>query len=112
MLWMCQRVMFGTITNEKNRHLLDMNAREVAYMLPILLFVFWIGIYPETFLRKMDGSVEALVMRIETKRQGGLEGAPPGGEALVMRMETKRQAALEGAPPGETLLARYFDIGN
>jgi len=89
MLWMFQRVMFGTITNEKNRHLLDMNAREVAYMLPILLFVFWIGIYPETFLRKMDGSVEALVMRIETKRQ----------------------AALEGAPPGETLLARYFDIG-
>ena len=88
MLWMFQRVMFGPITNEKNRHLPDMKAREVAYILPILLFVFWIGIYPQTFLRKMDGSVEALVLRIETKRQ----------------------AALSEAPPGETLLARYFDI--
>jgi len=85
---MFQRVMFGTVTNEKNRHLPDMNAREVAYMLPILVFVFWIGVYPQTFLRKMDASVEALVNRIETKRQ----------------------AALVDSPPGETLLARYFDV--
>jgi NADH-quinone oxidoreductase subunit M len=86
MLWMFQRVMFGTITNEKNRHLPDMNAREVAYMLPLLVFVFWIGVYPQTFLRKMDASVAALVSRIETQRQ----------------------AALAGSPPGETLIARYF----
>ncbi len=87
LLWMFQRVMFGTVTNEKNRHLPDMNAREVAYMLPILVFVFWIGVYPQTFLRKMDASVGALVTQIETKRQ----------------------AALAGSPPGETMLARYFD---
>src|SRR3990172_1103561 len=60
MLWMFQRVMFGTITNEKNRRLPDMNAREVAFMLPLLVFVFWIGVYPQTFLRKMDASVTAL----------------------------------------------------
>jgi NADH-quinone oxidoreductase subunit M len=87
MLWMFQRVMFGTITNEKNRHLPDMNARELAYMLPLIVFVFWIGVYPQTFLRKMDASVTALVERIETKRQ----------------------AALSGSPAGETLVARYFD---
>ena len=86
MLWMYQRVMFGTIGNEKNRHLPDMNAREVAYMLPLLLFVFWIGLYPQTFLRKMEASVSA----------------------VVTRMEEKRQAALAERPPGETLLARYF----
>ncbi|MGZ8428176.1 MAG: NADH-quinone oxidoreductase subunit M [Candidatus Deferrimicrobiaceae bacterium] len=89
MLWMFQRVMFGTITNEKNRHLPDMNAREVAYMLPLLVFVFWIGVYPQTFLRKMDASVTALVARIETQRQ----------------------AALAASPPGETLIARYFQAG-
>ncbi len=87
MLWMFQRVMFGTITNEKNRHLPDMNARELAYMLPLIVFVFWIGVYPQTFLRKMDASVTALVERIETKRQ----------------------AALSDSPSGETLFARYFD---
>jgi NADH-quinone oxidoreductase subunit M len=89
MLWMFQRVMFGTITNDKNRHLPDLNAREVAYMLPLLVFVFWIGVYPQTFLRKMDASVAALVTRIETQRQ----------------------AALTGSPPGETLIARYFHAG-
>src|SRR4030042_792751 len=61
MLWMFQRVMFGQVTNEKNRHLPDMNAREMAYMLPLLVFVFWIGVYPPPFLRKMDASVTALV---------------------------------------------------
>ncbi|MBM2828391.1 MAG: NADH-quinone oxidoreductase subunit [Actinobacteria bacterium] len=89
MLWMYQRVMFGTVTNEKNRRLPDMNAREVAYMLPLLLFVFWIGLYPQTFLRKMETSVSA----------------------VVTRMEEKRQAALAERPSGESLLARYFDAG-
>jgi len=86
MLWMYQRVMFGRVGNEKNRHLPDMNAREVAYMLPLLLFVFWIGLYPRTFLRKMEASVSA----------------------VVAQMEAKREAALAERPPGETVLARYF----
>ncbi len=89
MLWMFQRVMFGTITNEKNRRLQDMNAREIAYMLPLVVLIFWIGFYPQTFLRKMDGSVEALVTRIEARRQ----------------------AALVERSAGETLIARYFDVG-
>ncbi|HWS15907.1 MAG TPA: NADH-quinone oxidoreductase subunit M [Candidatus Methylomirabilis sp.] len=87
MLWMFQRVMFGTVVNEKNRRLPDMNAREVAYMLPLLLFVFWIGLHPQTFLRKTEASVTA----------------------IVTRMEEKRREALADRPPGETLLARYFD---
>ncbi|MGB6410758.1 MAG: NADH-quinone oxidoreductase subunit M [Candidatus Deferrimicrobiaceae bacterium] len=89
MLWMFQRVMFGQVTNEKNRRLPDMNAREVAYILPLIVLVFWIGVYPQTFLRKMDASVTAFVARIEAKRQ----------------------AALSDSPPGETLIARYFDVG-
>jgi NADH-quinone oxidoreductase subunit M len=87
MLWMFQRVMFGKLANEKNRRLPDMNAREVAYMLPLLVLIFWIGVYPQTFLRKMDASVEALVERIETKRQ----------------------AALDGHSDGQAFLARYFE---
>ena len=88
MLWMFQRVMFGKVTNEKNLGLPDLNAREMAYLLPLLVMIFWIGVYPQTFLRKMDASVRATVARIEAKRQ----------------------AALSGRPAGETLLARYFDV--
>jgi NADH-quinone oxidoreductase subunit M len=89
MLWMFQRVMFGKVAGEKNRRLPDLNAREVAYLLPLLVMIFWIGVYPQTFLRKMDASVSAVVTRIEAKRQ----------------------AALAGRPAGEPLLARYFDVG-
>jgi NADH-quinone oxidoreductase subunit M len=89
MLWMFQRVMFGKVANEKNLHLPDLNAREVAYLLPLLVMIFWIGVYPQTFLRKMDVSVQATVARIEAKRH----------------------AALTGHPAGETLLARYFSVG-
>ncbi|GAB4227666.1 MAG: NADH-quinone oxidoreductase subunit M [Deltaproteobacteria bacterium] len=87
MLWMFQRVMYGKITNDENLRLSDMNGREVAYMLPLLLFVLWIGVYPQPFLRRMDASVNA----------------------YVTRFEAKKQAALAGFPAGETLLARYFD---
>ncbi|MCR4310216.1 MAG: NADH-quinone oxidoreductase subunit M, partial [Deltaproteobacteria bacterium] len=59
MLWMFQRVMYGKITNEENLRLADMNGREVAYMLPLLLFILWIGVYPQPFLRRMDASVNA-----------------------------------------------------
>ena len=87
MLWMFQRVMYGKITNEENLRLADMNGREVAYMLPLLLFILWIGVYPQPFLRRMDASVNA----------------------FVTRFEAKKQAALAGSPAGETMLVRYFD---
>ena len=89
MLWMFQRVMFGAVTNEENRNLPDLSAREVACVLPFVVFVFWIGISPQTFLRKMTASVTAVVARVETKRQ----------------------AALAERPPGETPLARLVDAG-
>jgi len=89
MLWMFQRVMFGKVTNEENLRLTDMNGREIAYMVPILLLILWIGVYPQPFLRRMDASVNAFVARVEAKRQ----------------------AALADSPKGETLLARYFDAG-
>lgn len=84
MLWMFQRVMFGTVTNEKNRGLPDLTPREVAYMLPLLLFIFWIGVFPQTFLRKMDASVQATIARIETNRHAAQPGGggPPVAAAL------------------------------
>ncbi len=67
MLWMFQRVMYGKITREENRRIPDMNLREIVYMLPMLLFILWIGVYPQPFLRKMDASVTKLITHIESK---------------------------------------------
>jgi NADH-quinone oxidoreductase subunit M len=81
MLWMFQRVMFQEITHEENRTLKDMNKRELATLIPIVLLIFWIGIYPNSFLRKMDASVNHLLQKVGGKanvvynaqRQGKLE---------------------------------------
>jgi NADH-quinone oxidoreductase subunit M len=65
MLWMFQRVMFGTITNEKNRNLKDLSMREVIVLLPILVFIVWIGVYPNTFLDKTKASTANFVAMME-----------------------------------------------
>ncbi len=64
MLWMFQRVMFHEITHEENKALKDINKREFAVLIPITLLIFWIGIYPNSFLRKMDTSVNHLLKQV------------------------------------------------
>jgi NADH-quinone oxidoreductase subunit M len=68
MLWMFQRVMFGQVTNPKNLGLKDLSAREVVVLLPILVFVVWIGVYPNTFLKPMEPSVKNFIQQVENKR--------------------------------------------
>jgi NADH-quinone oxidoreductase subunit M len=69
MLWMFQRVMFGELKNPKNAELKDLSAREIVLMLPLLLFVFWIGIYPNTFFEKMNPAMEQLINQVKGKQQ-------------------------------------------
>jgi len=67
MLWMFQRVMFHEITHEENKTLPDLNKREFAILIPLILIIFWIGIYPNSFLRKMDASVNHLLQQAGKK---------------------------------------------
>ena len=67
LLWMYQRVIFGEITVEANRRLKDLSLREWAVILPVLLFIFWIGVHPITFTRTTEASVEALITQVQTK---------------------------------------------
>ncbi len=63
MLWMYQRVMFGPITHEENAELADMSPRELAVMVPIIVLIFVMGVYPKPFLKTMEASVEATLVR-------------------------------------------------
>jgi NADH-quinone oxidoreductase subunit M len=64
MLWLYQRMFFGEIENEKNKLLPDLNLREWAYMMPLVIMSFWIGIYPGPFLRYIERPVNALVKQL------------------------------------------------
>ena len=65
MLWMFQRVLYQSL-NKRWENLADMNLREVIYIFPLLIIVFWIGLYPETFQSYMHASVAKLVEHMNT----------------------------------------------
>jgi len=57
--------MFGEVTNEKNRHLPDLSWREIAIFAPILLLIVWIGVYPNTFLKKTQATTAQFVTMMQ-----------------------------------------------
>jgi len=57
MLWMVQRVFFGPLNNDKNKNLKDLSLREMIVLVPFIIAVFWIGIYPKPCMNKMHESV-------------------------------------------------------
>ena len=59
--------MQGPIKNEKILSFKDINKREIAYLVPIVVMMFWMGIYPKPFLRKMDSSVTHLLNRVNKR---------------------------------------------
>ena len=71
MLWMFQRVMFGRLTNPKNESLKDLSAREIAILVPMVMIIFLMGIYPKLFFSRMDVTVEKFLKdfrgRVEMK---------------------------------------------
>jgi NADH-quinone oxidoreductase subunit M len=66
MLWMYQRVMFGKLENPLNKAMPDLNMRELATFVPLIILAFWIGIYPSFFTKYLDEPVNAIVARVRT----------------------------------------------
>jgi NADH-quinone oxidoreductase subunit M len=73
MLWMYQRVMFGELTQAANKILKDLSAREILILSSITLFIVWIGIYPQTFLSRMEPTVRGYLVQVHAKYQAGLK---------------------------------------
>ena len=49
MLWLYQRVFFGEAGEEVTHHMLDLNAREWAAMIPLIVMMVWMGVYTQSF---------------------------------------------------------------
>ncbi|ROL56751.1 NADH-quinone oxidoreductase subunit M [Bacteroidetes/Chlorobi group bacterium Naka2016] len=64
LLTMFQKVVFGPLTNPANHSLKDINRREWAYLVPIVIMMVWIGIYPKFFLNYSEPTVKNVVNKV------------------------------------------------
>ncbi|MCX8025406.1 MAG: proton-conducting transporter membrane subunit, partial [Thermanaerothrix sp.] len=66
LLTMFEKVFLGPVRHEENRTLPDLNAREVLTLVPILVLIFWIGLYPQPFLDLINPSAQQLVALVQS----------------------------------------------
>jgi NADH-quinone oxidoreductase subunit M len=77
LLWAYRRIFFGPVDNPENQSLIDLDLREKFIMVAILVPIFWIGIYPDTFLRRLDASVLELMRTMERRAELTVEAPDP-----------------------------------
>jgi NADH-quinone oxidoreductase subunit M len=81
LLWMYQRVFYGEVTHEKNRHIPDLNVREKIILVSVVAVILWMGIYPQPFLRRLDTSTLHVVQRMQPTTNVNPPPAAPRGLA-------------------------------
>ena len=64
MLWTYERVMFGPITHKINETIRDLNAREIATMVPLMAIMVVMGLYPKFIIDRMEPSIAQVVARV------------------------------------------------
>jgi NADH-quinone oxidoreductase subunit M len=76
MLWMLQRVLFGETMNPENARLRDLNPRELGLIIPLMLLMLFMGVYPRPFLDRSKAAVEGIRAKVmQTPRGGSYETA-------------------------------------
>jgi NADH-quinone oxidoreductase subunit M len=87
LLWGYQRVFFGTLDNPLNKTVQDLSHREWAVLVPIVVFIVWIGLSPNTFLSKSEQASRQVLQQVQDARRG---------------TQTAMQGQWEKLPAGQT----------
>ena len=100
LLWLYQRVFFGTVTNPKNEKLTDLTPREVFTFVPLMIMALWIGLYPKPFFQILEPPVKQLVTNIEANNQAPAVAAQA---PVVAPASDTRSAAPTQTPPAASV---------
>jgi NADH-quinone oxidoreductase subunit M len=99
MLYLYRRVVFGVITRDDVRAMLDLNWREVVVFVPMLAVVMWMGIYPNSFLVPIQPSVSNLIENVQSERETGHRVALASIAHRAHPEERISQASVAGRQP-------------
>ena len=97
MLHAVLRIFWGKVVHSENESLPDLNRREVVSLLPLIVMVFWIGLYPKFFLDKMNPAVDSFISDFTIRYYEGRRTAEPHLielEELKLRLEGVRSLAM------------------
>ncbi|MFQ5670699.1 MAG: NuoM family protein [Acidobacteriota bacterium] len=106
MLWLYQRTMFGKIDNPANEALKDLNVREWAYLVPLVLLCFWIGLYPKPFFDMLTPAASRITAALEARRPKGA-----GWDVAPLRPAAFHNPEAQ-APARPTVAPRMFSTGH
>jgi NADH-quinone oxidoreductase subunit M len=104
LLWLYQRVFWGQITHEENRHLSDLNLREVATLVPLIVLCFWIGVYPKPVLAFLHVPLANLASVVAAGGSGTVQAASghsPVGERAETVVVRPAHPVAGAVPPPE-----------
>ena len=65
LLWAIQRILFNKLDKPENTEIPDLNRRELALLIPLIAVIIWLGVYPAPVLRRMEGSAQVLIDRVQ-----------------------------------------------
>jgi len=100
LLWLYQRVFFGTVTNPKNQKLHDLTPREVLTFAPLIVMAFWIGLYPKPFFKLLEQPVNQIVSTVRGPAYPALKdvntaGKPAAAAPAPVQVATHSQKGSE-----------------
>jgi NADH-quinone oxidoreductase subunit M len=104
LLWLIQRVFFGPITKDENRNVPDIAWNEIAALVPLVILMVWIGVRPNTFLRKMTPSVKQLLLIVQKTDAGNAVIAEDGRRLSGVGETTRRREATLRLPTPDSPL--------
>jgi NADH-quinone oxidoreductase subunit M len=58
-------VIFNPLAHPENEKLVDLTARELIVLVPLLVCILWIGVYPKPFLRRMEPTTRQLIQQLQ-----------------------------------------------
>jgi NADH-quinone oxidoreductase subunit M len=83
MLWLYQRAFFGKASEDVTHHMPDLNFREYAIIVPLIVLMVWMGTYTQSFLAPISASNSVLLGPLDATREIHARTAPPGSTPVL-----------------------------
>jgi NADH-quinone oxidoreductase subunit M len=79
LLWAIQRIIYNPLDKADNEHLTDLNWREIGLLVPMLIGILWLGLYPKPILTRMEAATSLFVRTVEARAAQQTASLPAGG---------------------------------